>query len=341
MAVFLCAVALIAPSERLVLAELEDIDRALQKAEAQVAVLTAQRRRLESELAATGVTLAQARLRADDVEERFKKRLRALVRLPYAARFLLLGKATSLADYLATTRVLRRVAAHDRALGVALEREEAAVASAQATLRGRRNALAALDEKARRDRADLAGMRRDRLALLRSIVEEQELAIRVSREKETARGDLQRMVARLQPQSGRVPKRFGGSAGSLAWPVAGKITASFGQRVELAYGTVTTYDGIDIGAASGSRVQAVAPGKIVYADWLRGYGQLVIVDHGDGYHTLMAHLETVTVAVGDRVVAGQAVGTVGDTGSLRGPILYFEVRHQGIAVDPRKWLRRE
>ena len=79
---------------------------------------------------------------------------------------------------------------------------------------------------------------------------------------------------------------------------------------------------------------------MVFADWLRGYGRVVILDHGGQYHTLCAHLASVAVAVDDHVETGTKLGTVGDTGSMRGTVLYFEVRHHGLPEDPAAWLRR-
>jgi murein hydrolase activator len=97
-------------------------------------------------------------------------------------------------------------------------------------------------------------------------------------------------------------------------------------------------NGVDIEAPSGAPVRAVAPGRVVHAGWFKGYGNLVIVDHGDGYHTLVAHLTAMQTAMGEEVDAGDVLGTVGDSGSLKGPYLYFEIREKGRPVDPRPWL---
>ncbi|MEK7837764.1 MAG: peptidoglycan DD-metalloendopeptidase family protein, partial [candidate division NC10 bacterium] len=83
----------------------------------------------------------------------------------------------------------------------------------------------------------------------------------------------------------------------------------------------------------------VYPGHVLYTGWFRGYGTLIIVDHGNDYYTLYAHAADIRVAEGDDVKQGQVIGTVGDTGSLQGPRLYFEVRHQGKPQDPEQWLR--
>ena len=92
-------------------------------------------------------------------------------------------------------------------------------------------------------------------------------------------------------------------------------------------------------AAEGTTIMAVYPGHVLYTGWFRGYGNLIIMDHGGEYYTLYAHAADIRVAEGDEVRQGQTIGTVGDTGSLQGPRLYFEVRHEGKPQDPAQWLR--
>ncbi|MGQ0506891.1 MAG: murein hydrolase activator EnvC family protein, partial [Myxococcaceae bacterium] len=84
-------------------------------------------------------------------------------------------------------------------------------------------------------------------------------------------------------------------------------------------------------------VLAVAQGKVAYAGWMRGYGNLIIVDHGDGFHSLVAHLADLQRGANEPVLPGDVLGTVGDTGSLKGAYLYFEIRQRGLAVDPTPW----
>jgi len=87
-------------------------------------------------------------------------------------------------------------------------------------------------------------------------------------------------------------------------------------------------------------IRAVYGGTVLYRGWLKGYGNLIILDHGTGYYTLYAHASELLVAEGDRVKAGQGIARVGETGSLAGPRLYFEIRYQGRPEDPEQWLRR-
>ena len=111
-------------------------------------------------------------------------------------------------------------------------------------------------------------------------------------------------------------------------------------RAHPRFGTETVRTGIDIEAAEGTPIRAVAPGAVAYRGWLKGYGNLLVLDHGDGYYTLYAHASQILVDEGDQVKGGELVGRVGETGSVEGPRLHFEVRYQSRAEDPQPWLRR-
>jgi murein hydrolase activator len=167
---------------------------------------------------------------------------------------------------------------------------------------------------------------------------EAELARRVVRELELADAELTRVLEELN--EGTPTSGFRALRGKLPFPAAGIVEVGFGKVVNPRFNTVTMQKGVDIRAPAGSPVRAVADGKVVFAGWLRGYGNLLILDHGGGYHTLMAHLDTMAPEVGAEVQGGEQVGTVGDTGSLKGAYLYFEIRKGGQAVDPKPWLAR-
>ena len=126
--------------------------------------------------------------------------------------------------------------------------------------------------------------------------------------------------------------------GNLVWPVHGKIIRGFGLTTDNR-GIKLSNPGIDIQSQMGTDVMAAAGGKVIYISWLRGYGQFVIVDHGKGYYTLYANLSDILVETGDSVKAGEVIGLVGDSGSLEGTKLHFEIRHKKDQLDPSDWLR--
>jgi septal ring factor EnvC (AmiA/AmiB activator) len=123
--------------------------------------------------------------------------------------------------------------------------------------------------------------------------------------------------------------------GKLAWPVSGHVVARFG---ETRAGGVK-WDGVLVATERGAPVKAVYQGRIIYADWLPGLGLLTIVDHGDGYMSLYGHNERLYKAVGERVAAGDAIASAGDSGGSNRPELYFEIRKGGKPVDPRPWFK--
>ena len=121
--------------------------------------------------------------------------------------------------------------------------------------------------------------------------------------------------------------------------VEGKVLAGFGRRKHPRFDTYTIHNGLEIEAAPGTPVRAVHEGTVVFADRFRGYGLLVVVDHGGKRHSLYGHLGEAAVAPGQPVAAGAVLGTAGDGGG-EGPGLYFEMRYQGRAEDPADWLKR-
>ncbi|QPK62517.1 peptidoglycan DD-metalloendopeptidase family protein [Methylomonas sp. LL1] len=130
-------------------------------------------------------------------------------------------------------------------------------------------------------------------------------------------------------------KAFAELQGQLPWPVQGAIVERFGSRR-----FETTWDGTVIGAREGADIHAVAAGRVVYADWLRGYGLMIIVDHGKGYMSLYAFNQNLHKSVGDHVRAGETVASVGRSGGRSSAALYFGIRQKGKAVNPEKWCRK-
>ncbi len=128
--------------------------------------------------------------------------------------------------------------------------------------------------------------------------------------------------------------------GKLRWPVSVKATIAsrFGNQIHPQLKTVTQNTGVDISVPNGSDVLSVSEGEIVRISWLPSYGNLVIIDHGNGYRTVYTHLAEITVTTGDKVTEGQSIGTSGD--SLNGPMVHFEVWHEREKLNPELWLAK-
>ncbi|MCK8134839.1 murein hydrolase activator EnvC [Pseudoalteromonas sp. 2CM28B] len=124
--------------------------------------------------------------------------------------------------------------------------------------------------------------------------------------------------------------------GRLSWPSKGKLTHKFGQRK---HGGIN-WKGVLISAAEGTSINSIHNGQVVFADWLKGYGWVIVVDHGEGFMSLYGHAQTLLKDVGDMVREGESVALVGQSGGQADSGLYFEIRHKGRAVNPIKWCRR-
>ena len=202
---------------------------------------------------------------------------------------------------------------------------EAAVASATSEQQGVVSRLVASRDAlvaARRDKsATLASIRDDRASTLAEIdaLEEQSAA-------------LAERIRQAQQQSSSAPVVVPSGSGVLGWPVSGPVTSGFGLR----WGRM--HEGIDIAVAEGTPVRAAGAGTVIYAGWMGGYGNLVVVDHGNGLSTAYAHNSSLGVGVGQSVTAGQVVSYSGNTGNSTGPHVHFEVRVNGSAVDPLGYL---
>lgn len=141
--------------------------------------------------------------------------------------------------------------------------------------------------------------------------------------------------SRMRQPPGRLP-----SLGSLLWPVEGKVVSYFGRQKHPTFDTFVNKKGIEIQAKEGSPIHSVSSGKVVYADWLKGYGLVVIVDHTNGFYSLYAHASKILVAEGNSVTNGQVIGETGETGVTEEGALYFELRKGTTPIDPLKWLAK-
>lgn len=135
-------------------------------------------------------------------------------------------------------------------------------------------------------------------------------------------------------------KGFGNMKGKLPWPVEGKVAIPYGSQKDPQFNTPIFRSGAYIQAGSDTYAKAVSGGKVVFAEWFKGYGKMVIINHGNGYHTLYASLSEIFTKVGDIIKGKQAVGRVGSSGIINFPGLYFELRYKGKPLDPLQWLQR-
>jgi septal ring factor EnvC (AmiA/AmiB activator) len=337
------------------LAELERMDRTLARKRAELTRLD--RRIVLQEAEIERLENQRGRVAEDIVEQQgaLGARLRLLAALqsgPLPPGWL--GEPAETARDRALDDLARVARAELDGLTRSGETAERLAARREAVARGRRELVAlrkdleaergAMNEEAARRRTLLGRVRDDRATHERMASELDEASRRLETlvSELTRRLATRRVAARPPEPTGPRPPAVGLGAlrGQLPWPAEGRVVTEFGRQVHPRFGTETFRRGVDIEADEGAPIRAVYAGTVLYRGQLKGYGNLIILDHGAGYYTLYAHASEILVEEGDRVRAGQAIGRVGETGSLEGPRLYFEVRYQGRPEDPEQWLRR-
>jgi len=177
-----------------------------------------------------------------------------------------------------------------------------------------------------------------RLASLRSEGSESEQKLAELEEKARRLEHLLDVLAR-QNNAAAAATDIRSVQGALAWPVQGKVLERFGKQRNAKFSTVTFNNGLKIAAAPGVDVHAVFAGTVLFSQWFKGYGNLVILDHGNRVFSLYGNLKAPAVTVGNRVNAGEAIASVGESEEAHSGYLYFEIRHDNKPEDPQKWLR--
>lgn len=160
-----------------------------------------------------------------------------------------------------------------------------------------------------------------------------------SRKSYTLKDERKKLVPGNYSQPPLSDKGFGSQRGKLSLPAAGEIVSRFGKHKHPEFNSFTFNNGITVAATMNTEVKAVYDGEVIFADRFKGYGNMLIIDHGGGYFTLYAHTARIDRKVGSTVHKNDVVAHVGDTDSTNGAKLYFEIRYQGKPVDPGPWLR--
>jgi len=271
--------------------------------------------------------------------------------------------AGSFSQWLTRQEYLKRIAAADRSNLLRLDQKnvQLAVISSQLTYRrseendrlGRYRKTTAYKEQLlaeeKTESQALKERRADRENLLKRVRKDQELLAKQLEDKKQAAERIESLIKTLETQREKARPRpvplalapevpFQQLKGRLNWPAIGSVVSRFGLQRHEKLATVTENPGIDIAAEEGAPVTSVCAGQVTKITWLRGYGNTVIMDHRDGYYTVYAHLEQIQVREGQNVKTGEVIGQVGQSGSISGPRLHFEIWAQREKQDPMDWL---
>lgn len=321
--------------------DLDKKTKALKEANARFGTVSSEMQKKQAEAESIKISIAQR-------QELFRNRAVALYRwYRGGSPFVLLNGEVSLGRLLQRKHYLESTVAFDgqliQQLNEEIERRDVIakeLALKKKQLGGQRQALAEAQESVRKE----AEKKKELLASLR---QEKESRIRVVKELELAALRLQKMMDEISRRAVSKPPEvppgvgLGALRGRLDWPVKGALIGGFGKARHREVAAEVFHNGIDIEAPVGEEVKAVEKGTVVFADHFSGYGKMVILDHGERYYTIYAHLSEILKRNGAAVKRGEILGRAGDSDSLAGATLYFEMRKDGRSIDPVPWFAKK
>ena len=268
-------------------------------------------------------------------------RLRAMYKEGPVYPLKIMFSSNNVTDLLQKIKYMNLIARQDSELLYEYKQKLDHIKEDKRTLFETRAKIKHLEEKAKLKRNEIERTKTIKSKFLKNIKKKKSLNIKTRKELVVASDNLNNLIKKLLVKlvSGE-GLEISDKKGRLKLPLNGPILNKFGRKRVKEYNSYIVYNGINVKATKGTHVKAIFDGKILFAGELEGYGNLVIVGHGDKYHSLYGHLDDINVSVDRFVKTGEIIGLSGDSGSLEGEILYFELRRNGKPIKPLPWFRR-
>ena len=255
--------------------------------------------------------------------------------------------ADSYGDFQRRRQYLSAVSQKDYELLGAFRADMARMEQAERQRAEARAGMVAFKESIEKKLTDIRVLQKEKKVYLTKITQEKDSYNRAVEELERSASRVDSLLRELEtrrralasrpPTAPTLPR---GTKGALPWPADGQIISFFGRQKHPTFNTYVQRKGIEIRTREGSFIHAVMPGTVVYADWLKGYGLVIILDHANGFFSLYAHASKILAKAGEQVAAGHPIGETGDTGMIGENTLYFELREGAEPVDPLHWLAK-
>jgi septal ring factor EnvC (AmiA/AmiB activator) len=333
--------------EKAVIKKLSSLDKEIDLSSQFLGNLSAQERLMVERVDSLRARIDYEDAKLADQKVILAKRLRQLYKRDPNYRWDILLGSTDLQQVVRRYKYSRLIAEQDAALieqirdrKLAFETENAALTESLAEI--------SVVRTSRQDEAkNLEKSKKKRQTMLAQIRNEKSEHAEAIKELEKAQEEMKNLLGRLEQRrleherEGLVVEGdFVKLKGKMIRPVDGKVVRGFGKQKHPKYGTVTVNNGVDIGAASGAPIRAVATGVVEFVDWIDGYGKCIILNHGGGYYTLYAHVSTTFITQNQKVAHGEVIAEVGDTGSINGYECHFEIRKSKQALNPFDWFAK-
>lgn len=326
---------------------LDQIDLAIDQARKQAVTIRLEIDSLDLKISQNVAESKTLEKKINQIEMYASRRLVALYKLNRLGRFNVLASADSMYDLFRRASALEKILSHDNALRLALSSSKDRLELLEKDLQEEKNEKQTLEIK-KQTQIDLMSQKRaERSLLLDDIRSKKSLELATIDDLKRSAHALDRNIRllnkaplQLRKEEKKPEQRFNELKGLLKIPVKGTIVTDSGSYMNDPLHVLNFRSGISIQADRGEPIRAVCAGRIIYADWFKGYGNMIIIDHGNSYYTVYAHVEDLFKSKGDQVESDEVIATAGDTGSLMGPGLYFEVRHRGKPLNPMDWIKK-
>lgn len=316
------------------------INRDLKVTKGQLSRAQDQIQRNENKIGYLRGSLAETKAKMDSKSALFSKRLNEIYRTGGVNLFGLLLTADTLADFISRSYFFEKIIGRDIGIVDQLTQEHSKLSSTKEELEGVTIEIKKLARNIQSKKTYIENLAEEKQKVYKSLEQRKREYEKNIAELEQSSKEIENMVKKMLAE--RKAKGLAGpqGTGTFIWPLYGRITSTFGYRRSPIWGGRSFHTGLDIAASHGSPIKAADGGEVIYSGWWRGYGKLVILDHGKGISTLYAHMSRIYAQKDQKVAKGQVLGLVGSTGWSTGPHLHFEVRKEGVPKNPVSWLPR-
>ncbi|HAV42819.1 TPA: hypothetical protein DCX15_02220 [bacterium] len=334
--------------EKKLLKRLNSLDKQIYNTEESISRLEKKLSRLKEEIQALEKDLTKSNRYLARLKDRLANRLRVMYRARHLGHLEVILTSSDLNSFLRWSYFMRLVISQDADLIRKTKESIEAIKTRQDKLLKKEKEfqkLKKVEEKAKKLRES---QRKSQKKLLAKVSKNKQINMLKIKELERAYQEIKKMISRSEKsrllEKGRpriLDPELAKLKSTLPWPVDGRrILRGFGPYLHSKSNIRGVNKGVDIAAPYGQTVRSVLEGKVVYADYFKGYGRLAMVNHGKGFYSLYAHLSALLVESGQRIRQGDLIGKVGDSGLVGEPSLHFELRINGESIDPMEWLRR-
>ncbi|TAN39756.1 MAG: hypothetical protein EPN25_10210 [Nitrospirae bacterium] len=326
--------------EHSILTEIQDVSMRLGTIEAELTRYRKDLRRTENEIARTTAEADKTKISLGRQKAWLKRKLKTIHRFGYSGDTVtLLMGSTDISQTLRTVKYMESITRYEHGLLTDYKSNLEKLNTRYAALQALRAEQATATEKVRSKESELATQRRSKEAILNSVRHEKATRQKVLAELKEASKKMMNIIRESSKVDTYAATGFGKLKGKLPWPAEGRVAIPYGSQRDPQFDTPVFRNGIHIRSEAAAETRTVYGGKVIFAEWFKGFGQLIIINHGSGYHTLYGNLSEIFSKVGDIIKDNQIIGKVGTSGILNAPGLYFEIRYKGKPLDPGQWLK--